>query len=110
MGESETKKLKNNGLPFPIIKIENNGCCTKVYVDGKELNGVKNISFLHDRGKDDCPILRIELLAEQISIKTSQIFALPEVYHPFYVSSDKLVNLGILTYDQLNDLLEKKLL
>ena len=25
-----------------------------------------------------------------------------------YVSSDKLVELGILTYDQLNDLLEKK--
>ena len=81
-------------------------CITKIYVDGVELNGVRKISFLHNRGRDAYP----ELLAEQICLETAQIFALPEVYHPYYVSSDKLVKLGILTHSQLNELLNKKLL
>ena len=85
-------------------------CITKIYVDGVELNGVRKISFLHNRGRDAYPVLRIELLAEQICLETAQIFALLEVYHPYYVSSDKLVKLGILTHSQLNELLNKKLL
>ena len=103
----ENKTMKNR-LSFPKIHIENKGRVTKVYVDGKMLNGIRSINFLHNGEKDGRPILRIELLAEQISIDTAQTFDLPEVYRPYYVSSDKLVSAGILTYDQLNNLLEKK--
>lgn len=106
----ETSRADEKGLLLPQIHIENKGCVTKVYVDGVELNGVRRVSFLHDREKDDCPVLRIELLAEQITIDTAQIFALPEAYHPFYVSADKLIKLGILTNETLNTLLARKLL
>ncbi len=106
----EAGNPEENELPLPKVRIESKGCVTKIYVDGAELNGVRRVSFLHDREKDDCPVLRIELLAEQITIDTAQIFALPEVYHPYYVSADKLIDLGVLTYDELNALLEKGLL
>lgn len=110
MEKNEAVKSEEKGLKLPNIRIENKGCLTKIYVDGKELDGVRSVNFVHDREKDDLPVLRIELLAEQIAIDTAQVFALPEVYHPFYVSSDRLVELGVMTYDQLNDMLEKKML
>lgn len=106
----ETRNLDEKKLPLPQIHIENKGCVTKVYVDGVELKSVRRLSFLHDKEKDTFPVLRIELLVEQISIDTAQIFALPEAYHPFYVSADKLIKLGVLTNEQLNTLLESKLL
>lgn len=106
----EIRNTEENGLPSPKVRIESKGCVTKIYVDGVEVNGVRRVSFLHDKESDACPVLRIELLAEQITIDTSQIFALPEAYHPFYVSADKLIKLGVLTNEQLNTLLERKLL
>ena len=110
MEEIRTEKMEQNMLPLPKVRIENKGSVTKVYIDEEEMNGVKSVSFSHDRGTSDPPVLRMELLAERISIDTAQMFDLPEAYHPFYVSSDQLIHLGILTLDQLNDLLEKKLL
>lgn len=110
MEETRTTEKEQGRLPLPQVRIENKGSVTRVYVDGNELNGIRSINFLHDREMSDIPVLRMELLAEKVSIDTAQVFELPEVYHPFYVSSDQLVRLGILTYDQLNDLLEKKLL
>lgn len=99
---------KNN--EFPTVHIENKGVATKVYVDGEELKGVKNIEFSHDKAKDSLPVLKIELLAESISIDTVQVFELPEIYHPFYVSADKLIKAGILTGERLNELLMEGLL
>ena len=106
----EKRNWDEKGLHLPKVHIESKGCVTKINVDGVELNGVRKISFLHNRGRDAYPVLRIKLLAEQICLETAQIFALPEVYHPYYVSSDKLVKLGILTHSKLNELLNKKLL
>lgn len=100
-----------NEKKLPQIMIQNKGSFTKVFVDGKELNGVKSVSFLHNSQENNrIPILKIELLAEQICLDTAQIFDLPDVYHPFYVSSSKLIQLGILTEDQFNECLEKGLL
>lgn len=101
-------RSKENNLPS--VRIENRGALTKVYVDGEELHGVKSIEFLHDKTVKSFPILKIELLAESISIDTNMVFELPEFYHPFYVASDKLIEAGILTNDQFNELLEKGLL
>lgn len=95
---------------LPRIVIQNKGRVTKVFVDGEELKGVKRVKFSHGALDTEFPIVNVELLAEQIRLETAQIFALPEVYHPYYVSSDKLVELGILKQSQLDELLNKGLL
>ena len=101
-------RSKENNLPS--VRIKNRGALTKVYVDGEELHGVKSIEFLHDKTVRSFPILKIELMTECITIDTAQVFELPEIYHPFYVSSDKLIDAGFLTLDQLNELVDKGLL
>lgn len=95
---------------LPAVHIENKGAVTSVYVDGKRLKGVKNIEFLHDKTARNFPVLKIGLMAERVTIDTAQVFELPEIYHPFYVSSDKLIEAGILTLNQLNELVDKGLL
>lgn len=90
--------------------IRNKERVTRVFVNGKELEGVKSVKFSHDAMHERFPVISVELLAEQICLETAQIFALPEVYRPYYVSSDKLVENGILTGDELNELLNKGLL
>lgn len=98
-------------LPLPTIDIKNEGSLTKIFMDGKEVEGVVNITFSHSAHQNNrLPVVKLELLADKVHIGTHQVFELPEIYHPFYVSSDKLVKAGVLTEDQLNDLLEKGLL
>ena len=95
---------------LPQVVIQNKGRVTKVFVDGEELKGVKSVKFSHCARDTEPPVVNIELLAEQLRLETAQIFALPEVYRPYYVSSDKLVELGILTQNQLDELLSRGLL
>lgn len=104
--ESKMAEMKK----LPKILIQNKGRVTKVFVDGEELNGVKSVSFSHNARDEGLPDVNIELTAEQICLETAQIFALPEVYHPYYVSSDKLIELGVLTRSQFEELLNKELL
>ena len=92
------------------VVIRNKGRVTKVFVDGEELKGVKSVKFSHGALDTEFPVINIELLAEQLRLETAQIFALPEVYRPYYVSSDKLVELDILTQNQLDELLSRGLL
>lgn len=105
--EYEGKELEENRLQAPQIHIQNHRGVTKVYVDGKELRGVTRVEFSHACKESNFPVLKVDLLAEQICIDSAQIFALPDVYHPYYVSADKLMELGIITLEQLNELLEK---
>ncbi|MCI9059042.1 MAG: hypothetical protein HFH52_04585 [Lachnospiraceae bacterium] len=100
-----------NKLPLPTIDIKNNGTLTKVFIDGKEVEGVVGITFSHSIYQNNhIPVVRLELMADKVHIGTHKVFDLPEIYHPFYVSSGKLVEAGVLTNDQLNELLEKGLL
>ena len=94
-------------LNLPKVTIKNNGAVTNVFVDGKEIRGVRGIEFLHNHEKDHLPVLRISLLADQITIDTPVLFDLPEVYWPHYVSTDKLISAGVLTQDRLNELIEQ---
>ncbi len=94
-------------LNLPKVTIKNNGAVTNIFVDGKEIRGVRGIEFLHNREKDHLPVLRISLLADQITIDTPVLFDLPEVYWPHYVSADKLISAGVLTQDRLNELIEQ---
>lgn len=95
---------------LPKVVIRNKGRVTKIFVDGEELKGVKSVKFSHGALDTEFPVINIELLAEQLRLETAQIFALPEVYRPYYVSSDKLVELDILTQNQLDELLSRGLL
>jgi hypothetical protein len=78
MGEKE----KN----VPHIQIIQDGIATKVYVDGTELDGVRKVSFEHEGGKE--PVLKIDLMAADITVDTTKIPALPEIFKPFYVRKE----------------------
>ena len=96
---------------FPTIQIENTGTLTKVFLDGEEVEGVVSIAFSHSIHEyKKVPTVKIELMAEKVHIGTHQIFDLPDIYHPFYVSSEKLIEAGVLTIDQLNELVDKGML
>lgn len=96
---------------FPTIHIENAGSLTKVLLNGEEVEGVVSIAFSHSVYEHKSfPTVKIELMADKVHIGTHQMFDLPDIYHPFYVSSDKLINAGVLTIDQLNELVEKGML
>ena len=96
---------------FPNIHIVNKGSLTKVCIDGKELDGVTSIEFSHSIHQNEAfPIVKIGLRAENVCIDTAQVFALPEIYHPYYVSVNKLIQAGVLTEKQLNRLLADNLL
>lgn len=96
---------------FPTIHIENTGSLTKVLLNGEEVEGVVSIAFSHSvYERKSFPTVKIELMADKVHIGTHQIFELPEIYHPFYVSSDKLIEAGILTSGQLDELVEKGML
>ena len=95
----------------PTIDIENTGSLTRVFLNGEEVEGVVSVAFSHSvREHKSFPTVKVELLAEKVHIGTHQVFDLPDIYHPFYVSSDKLIEAGILTMDQLNELVDKGML
>ncbi len=109
--QQETDQRGKEKSHFPIIHIENTGSLTKVFLNGKQIDGVVSIAFSHSVYEHKkFPTVKIELMADKVHIGTHQIFDLPDIYHPYYVLSDRLVEAGVLTEEQLNDLLEKKLL
>lgn len=109
--QQEADRRGMEKLHLPTIHIENTGSLTKVFLNGEEVEGVVSIAFSHSVYEHKSfPTVKIELMADKVHLGTHQIFDLPAIYHPYYVSSDKLVGAGVLTEDQLNDLLEKGLL
>lgn len=75
---------------------------------GKEIKGIRNIEFSHSRYQNDhLPVLKIELLADKLTIDTAQVFRIPEAYYPYYISSNALIEAGILTLDELNKLMNE---
>lgn len=67
-----------------MIKISSspNGI-TKVYQDGIELHGIKEIKFIHN-AMDKFPHMLIEFSDDKVEIDASVIPELPEFYKPFY--------------------------
>ena len=66
------------------IEIKTEGTITKVFVDGKIVNGVRKLSFSQEPGQ--VPILRLDLITDKMTINSPALLALPEVYEPFYES------------------------
>ena len=93
------------GLNLPQVSIEIKGAFTKVFINGKEVEGVTKVQFIHDKNEHgSLPRLSIELLAEKITLKTSQIPTLPEIYIPYYAAIQELLDAGIITESELVNL------
>ncbi len=88
-------------VEVPHIEIKIDGRNTKIFIDGKELKGIRSYC-LSQNSETKLPILQINLLAMDLSIDTKMIPALPEPYSPYYMSLTELVNKGIVTEEQLN--------
>lgn len=44
----------------PSIKIESDGVKTEIYLDGKQIKGVKSVEFTQD--VETCPLLKLEIM------------------------------------------------
>lgn len=68
----------------PHIEINQSGVTAEIFVDGEKLNGVRKICFEYEC-KNHVPVLKLELLATDMTIDTQVIPELPEVYKGFYI-------------------------
>ena len=66
------------------IEIKSQGIFGTVFVDGKEVNGVRKVSYeISVDGK--VPIVKLELLGTDVSIDSNGVIPeLPDVFKPFY--------------------------
>lgn len=72
------------------IRIETNGVTAKIYVDEKEVPGVRRYSVEHEAG--NIPIVQLDLVGTDLTVDGNQIIPeLPEVFKPFY---------GLITEEQ----------
>lgn len=66
------------------IEIKSDGIFGKVFVDGKEVKGVRKVSY-EIAVDGNTPVLKLELLATDIAIDANGVLPeLPEVFKPFY--------------------------
>ena len=66
------------------IEIKSRGIFGTVFVDGKEINDVRKVSYeLSVDGKT--PVVKLELLATDVAIDAKDVIPeLPDVFKPFY--------------------------
>lgn len=70
-------------MSIPKVRIKQDCCSTFVYINGKEVHGVRGIHF--DRTVDNnAPILRLDILAVDMELDCVAIPELPEIFKPFY--------------------------
>ena len=86
----------------PKILIKTDGIRAKVYVDGKELHGVKAYKFTHNAVEG--PTLHLSMVGTDVTLEALVIPALPEIYRNFYISATELIQKGIATEEQLESL------
>lgn len=64
------------------IKSEANGT-THLFQDGREITGIKSISFTHE-AMTDKPELKVIFARDDVEIDALCVPSLPEFYKPFY--------------------------
>ena len=79
---NEIKKEK----PHILIKVDEDSSITRLFIDGKEIDGVRRLRFDQTAGK--LPILNIDLIAFDMEIDGRFIPALPDIFRPFYCRND----------------------
>lgn len=77
---SKVKDEKSTHIPNVIIKT--NGIIGEVYVDGVQVKGVKEYRLIHKGGNS--PQLQLDIMATNITVETSVVPELPDIYKPFY--------------------------
>ena len=70
-------------MPIPKIQIKQDGIRTLVYMDGKQIHGVRGIYFERTAG-NDFPNLMLDIIAADMELDCVSIPELPEVFKPFY--------------------------
>lgn len=70
----------------PHIEIKTEGILTTVTVDGNELHGIRRLEFIADAETSGhtAPILRLDLLATDLTIDTCILPELPEPFKNWY--------------------------
>lgn len=73
------------------VEIKQDGCITHIILDGKDISHmVRAFSFGQDVGKaEDCPILRLDIVATDLTVDSTCFPALPEIFKPYYVEKKK---------------------
>lgn len=64
------------------ILIKTSGIRTELFIDGKKVNGVREITFEKKAG--EAPVVCVDLKAVDMEIDGELIPELPEVFKPFY--------------------------
>lgn len=75
---------------MPEIKIVQDGCCsTRVFIDGHEIHGIRKLSFERDAAaQDKVPVLRLDLMAADMTVDFPGVPELPDVLKPYYVKKE----------------------
>ena len=80
---------------IPHIEIRTQGTTTHVFIDGKELNGVRKISFIQDASEASrVPRVQFELDATDMVLNVKRIPELPEAFKEWYVPIDDYDNIS----------------
>jgi hypothetical protein len=72
------------------IKIVQDGCCsTRVFIDGKEIHGIRKMSFERDAtAQDKVPVLKLDVIAANMTVDFPGVPELPDVLKPYYVKKE----------------------
>lgn len=95
MPESEVRTMAN-------IRIVTVGMFTRVFIDDKEVDGIRKIDFSQEPGK--VPTVKLDLLADKMTIDSPALLALPEVYQGSYEHKKVAVSAGTETAEYTNGL------
>lgn len=72
-------------LELPHIEIWTEGTTTRVFIDGKELNGIRKIRFIQDASSESrVPFLQFDLIATDMTLNVKRIPELPDVFKEWY--------------------------
>lgn len=89
----------------PEIVIKTSGTKAELFIDGKRLDGVIGYEVAQSAKEDyRLPRLQIDLKATNVTLETDVLPELPMLYKPFYISKSKLVEAGLVTWEQLDSL------
>lgn len=70
-------------MAIPKIEIKQEGTLTKVFMDGEQIHGVRGIHY-ENMGATERPILRLDIIAADMTLDCPVIPNLPDIYKPFY--------------------------
>ena len=77
---------------IPHIEIRTDGVFGTVTIDGQEINGVRRLEFVMDAETSGhtAPVLRMDLLATDLTIDTYVLPELPEPFKNWYIAKNKV--------------------